>query len=131
MAKAPDNEQRVLEEKLSKALDEAWAKANAALKDSTAGTEGREKQLWAAAEASEYCSLLFSLRHDLEDTDPPVKEKRGVDQVSLVQKAVEALHRVRASRNKPSSESYQDLRKAVYCLRRAYLGKQEKREVSK
>ncbi len=118
--------------KLSKALDEAWEKANVALKEASSVTKGREKQIWAAAEASEYCSLLFSLRHDLEDIDPPVKKNIGLDQLSLVKEAVEALRKVRASRKQPPFlESYRVLRDAVYSLRRAYLGKQQAREVSK
>ncbi len=116
-------ERRILQESLTKALDEAWTKTNAALEQVAKAEEQRERAVWFAAESVEYASLLFSLTNDLEDVDPlpPSNQRKGT--VPLVKESVVALQRVRSaagSRNK--IEDYTNLRLAVHKLRLAYLG---------
>ena len=121
MGEADDQEQQVLEANLNKALEEAWAKANAALEDATRGLEGSAKKIWLAAEAAEYSSLLYSLTYGLEDVDPPPPEKRGLDTLSLVKESVAALGQVRTPGRLKREKAYETLRNAVHSLRTAYL----------
>ncbi len=124
MAKAVE-EEKMLEESLTKALDEAWAKVNQAVKDAKAGREDAEKKIWLAAEATEYCSLLFSITYGLEDWDPAPESTKNMARLALVRESAVALQRVRTSRDRPR-EAYQLLRNAVNYLRTAYLGSRDK-----
>jgi len=66
-------EKKIFEERLDKALDEAWSKVNNAL-DQTASLSGElEMSIRLAAEAVEYSSAMFSLTYGLEDLDPEVR----------------------------------------------------------
>src|SRR5712692_1964859 len=62
-------EQRMLEEKVGKALEEARAKLDAAIDHLSKGGAESEKKVWWAEEAAEYSSLLYSLTYSLEDED--------------------------------------------------------------
>ena len=116
-----EDEQQILLKSLSKALDEAWEKANKALQDIGQDAEGYEKKVWAAAESAEYASLLFSLTYDLEDVDPPPPMKKIPETRDLVRGSVEALRHVRKPRGKQKTEDYKNLRTAVHYLRTAHL----------
>ena len=114
-------EQRMLEEKVSKALEETRTKLDAALDDLSNGGTESEKKVWWAEEAAEYSSLLYSLTYGLEDEDPPVPvRKRNAEPTSLVKESAESLRRATELRGKSSLEGYHNLRTAVYKLRQAH-----------
>ncbi len=131
MGVADDQEQRVLEANLYKALEEAWTKANAALEDATRGLEGSAKKIWLAAEAAEYSSLLYSLTYGLEDADPHPPEMKGQDTFSLVKESVAALSQVRTPDKRKREQAYFTLRNAVHGLRTAYLSSLKNAERSR
>ena len=131
MAEADEQEQRVLEANLNKALEEAWTKANAALEDAARGLEGFAKKIWLAAEAAEYSSLLYSLTYGLEDMDPAPPEMKGKDTLSLVKESVAALSQVRTSNKRKQEQTYSTLRNAVHGLRTAYLSSLKNAERSR
>src|SRR5438552_18951154 len=87
-------EQRMLEEKVGKALDEARTKLDIAMEHLSKGGTDSEKKVWLAEEASEYSSLLYSLTYSLEDEDPPVPERKmNTELIHLVKEASESLRR--------------------------------------
>ena len=114
-------EQRMLEEKVGQALEEARAKLDAALDHlSKEGTDS-VKKVWWAEEAAEYSSLLYSLTYNLEDVDPPAPvRKRNAEPNPLVKESVESLRRATELRGKSPLEGYQYLRTTVYKLRQAH-----------
>jgi hypothetical protein len=119
-------EQRMMEEKAGRALEEARAKLDAALDNLSKDGTDSEKKVWMAEEAAEYSSLLYSLTYGLEDEDPPVPvRKRNAKPISLVKESSESLYRATELRGKSSLEGYRHLRTAVYKLREAHhiLGK--------
>jgi hypothetical protein len=114
-------EQRMLEEKVGNALEEARAKLDTALDYLSKGGTESEKKVWWAEEAAEYSSLLYSLTYGLEDEDPPVPvRKRNAEPIPLVKDSAESLRRATELRAKSSLEGYQYLRSAVYKLREAH-----------
>ena len=114
-------EQRMLEEKVGKALEEARAKLDAALDNLSKGGTGSAKKVWWAEEAAEYSSLLYSLTYGLEDEDPPVPvRKRNAEPIPLVKESSESLGRATELRGKSPLEGYRYLRAAVYKLREAH-----------
>ncbi len=114
-------EQRMLEEKVGKALEEARAKLDAALDNLSKGGTESVKKAWLAEEAAEYSSLLYSLTYGFEDEDPPVPvRKRNAEPTSLVKESAESLRRATELRGKSSLEGYHNLRTAVYKLRQAH-----------
>jgi len=114
-------EQRMLEEKVGKALEEARAKLDAALDNLSKGGTGSAKKVWWAEEAAEYSSLLYSLTYGLEDEDPPVPvRKRNAESIPLVKESSESLRRATELRGKSPLEGYRYLRTAVYKLREAH-----------
>ncbi len=114
-------EQRMLEEKVGKALEEARAKLDGALDHLPKGGTESVKKVWWAEEAAEYSSLLYSLTYGLEDEDPPVPvRKRNADPIPLIKESEESLRRATELRGKSSLEGYQYLRTAVYKLREAH-----------
>lgn len=114
-------EQRMLEEKVGKALEEARTKLDTALHNLSNGGTDSEKRVWLAEEASEYSSLLYSLTYGLEDEDPPVPvRKRNAEPLPLVKESAESLRQATELRDKSSLEGYQYLRTAVYKLREAH-----------
>src|SRR4029077_6859473 len=100
-------EQRMLEEKVSKALEEARTKLDAALDLlPNAGAE-TVKKAWLAEKAAEYSSLLYSLTYGFEDEDPPVPvRKRNAEPIPLVKESSELLRRATELRGKSSLEVY-------------------------
>lgn len=121
MAEQDSQEQQLLEEKLHLALEEALAKASAALEEVAKKREGYGKKVWLAAEAAEYSSLLYSLTYGLEDLDPPLRVTKGRDMLSLVKDSVEALTLIRTGKREEHKETYAKLRNAAHSLRSAYL----------
>ena len=114
-------EQRMLEEKVGKALEEARTKLDLAMDNLSKGGTDSEKKVWLAEEASEYSSLLYSLTYGLEDEDPPVPvRKRNAEPTSLVHESSESLQRATELRSRSPLEGYQYLRTAVYKLRQAH-----------
>src|SRR5947208_16436746 len=114
-------EQRMLEEKVCKALDEARTKLDIAMEHLSQGGADSEKKVWLAEEASEYSSLLYSLTYGLEDEDPPVPvRKRNAEPIPLVKQSSESLRRATGLRGKSPLEGYRYLRTAVYKLRQAH-----------
>ncbi len=114
-------ENRILEEHLKKALDEAQTKTNNALQQSGTSYKDREMAVWLAMESVEYTSFLFSLTNDLEDIDPRPPPTKGKDISSLVKESVHLLEQVRASSGKEKLADYTHLRDAVHNLRTAFL----------
>ncbi len=114
-------EQRMLEEKVSKALEEARTKLDAALDHLSNGGTEPEKKVWWAEEAAEYSSLLYSLTYGFEDEDPPAPvRKRNAEPIPLVKESSELLRHATELRGKSSLEGYQYLRTTVYKLRQAH-----------
>jgi len=114
-------EQRMLEEKVGKALEEARAKLDVALDYLSRGGSDSEKKVWWAEEAAEYSSLLYSLTYGLEDEDPPVPvRKRNAEPIPLVKESDESLRRATELRGKSPLEGYRYLRTTVYKLREAH-----------
>ena len=114
-------EQRLLEERVGKALEVARTKLDLAMDNLSKGGTDSEKKVWLAEEASEYSSLLYSLTYGLEDEDPPVPvRKRNAEPTSLVHESSESLLRATELRGKSPLEGYQYLRTAVYKLRQAH-----------
>jgi hypothetical protein len=114
-------EQRMLEEKVEKALEEARVKLDAALDHLSRGGAESVKKVWWAEEAAEYSSLLYSLTYSLEDEDPPVPvRKRNAEPIPLVKESSESLQYATELRGKSPLEGYRYLRTAVYKLREAH-----------
>lgn len=121
MSETESDEQAILEKNLREALEEAYSKTNIAISESSNRGEDFVKKVWAASEAVEYSSLLFSLTYDLQDYDPEVKRRRGVDPVSLVEDSLQPLKLAMDTRKQSSRRAYESLRTAAYYLRTAYL----------
>jgi hypothetical protein len=120
------DEKRVFEQKLDKALDEAWEKVNKAVDQLSAASGDLEMSIRLAAESAEYSSALFSLTYGLEDLDPEVKIKRNTDSSVLVKDSLEALRKARDLRHNSTAEAYTSLRTAADFLKRAYLDRVKK-----
>ncbi len=126
MSQTEAEDRKIFEEKLEKALNEAWAKVNDALDKSTKRTEQQEMSIRLAAEAVEYSSALFSLTYGLEDLDPQVKVGKNLDPARLVKDSLEALRRARELRRQSALEAYTSLRTAADYLKTAYLDQVKK-----
>ena len=114
---------RRFEEKLVKALDEAWSKLLTALDQGTGDSKEATMSIWLAAEAAEYASFLFNATYGLDDLDPIVKIKRGSDPIVLMKESFESLRIAREIREKSPPEAYAELRYAADRLKAAYLRK--------
>ena len=122
MAETLSEEQKVMEDRLGKALEEAWSKANLALEGQEEESDGFETRVRFAAEALEYSSALFSLAYGLEDFDPEVKiDKKNVDSKALVKQSVGELRKAMELRKSSTTEAYSSLRAAADHLKIAYL----------
>jgi hypothetical protein len=114
-------EQRVLNESLKKALEEAWAKANNALEEVSRESDGYERSVWSAMESADYASLLFSLTNKLEDSHPRPSLSKNRATLPLVKESVSALQKVMAPGRRDLLDDYTNLRKAVQNLQLAHL----------
>lgn len=114
-------DRQILEEKLDKALDEAWSKVNIALDQVAKGTKESQMSVWSAAEATEFASLLFNLSNGLSDFDPPVDIKKKENPPTLIQNSVDALRKAREKRHESVREAYTNIRTAADSLKTAYV----------
>jgi hypothetical protein len=117
----PREEQRLLDESLKKALDEAWAKANAALEEVSRESDGYERSVWMAMESADYASLLFSLTNNVEDARPHPAASKNKATLALVKESVAAFGKLIAPGKRDKMEDYSNLRKAVQNLQQAHL----------
>lgn len=119
------SEQEVLEGKLEKALAEAETKTSKALDSVTNKTEEAEKDIWAAAEAAEYASLVYVLTHSLDDSPVTTTRKDDEETLTIVRDASQNLKRVQRVRKQPDKDSllegYKILRGTTDSLRNTYL----------
>ena len=121
-----DEDRQLLEERLDRALDEAWSKVNEAVDQVTKPGGDPSMSIWHAAEAVEYASLLFNLAHGLDDLDPEVKIGRSEDPTVLVKKSRESLRRARELRQVSTVEAYTNIRVAADTLKTAFLDRVKK-----
>jgi hypothetical protein len=122
----PPVEQKALESKLEKALDEAWSKVNIALEKTSKPSTNLAMEIWFAAEALEYSSLLFNLTYGLEDLKPLVKLRKDEAASVLVKDSLEFLRRAREERQKSAASAYVNLRTAADYLKAAHLAQLKK-----
>ena len=126
MSKGSLFEQKSLESKLEKALDEAWSKVSIALDKVTKPSASYAMEIWLAAEALEYSSLLFNLTYGLEDLKPVVKHRKHESAVVLIKDSIELLKRAREGRHKSAADAYVNLRTAADYLKTAHLDQVKK-----
>ena len=126
MSKGSPVEQKSLESKLEKALDEAWSTAIIALDKASKSSIGFAMEIWLAAEALEYSSLLFNLTYGLEDLKPVVKRRKQESAVVLIKDSIELLKRAREGRHESASDAYVNLRTAADYLKTAHLDQVKK-----
>ena len=126
MSDRPIAEQKALESKLEKALDDAWSKVNIALEKASKPSTNLAMEIWFAAEALEYSSLLFNLTYGLEDLKPPVKPRKDEAASVLVKDSLELLRRAYEGRQKSATDAYVNLRTAADYLKTAHLDQVKK-----
>ena len=126
MSKTSPVEQKLLESKLEKALDEAWSKINDALDKACKPSANFTMEIWFAAEALEYSSLLFNLAYGLEDLKPTVKPRKHDSAKVLIKDSMDLLKRAREGRHKSSADAYVNLRTAADYLKTAHLDQVKK-----
>jgi hypothetical protein len=114
-------EEQSLKPKLEKALDDAWSKVNTALDKTSKSSTDVGMRIWFAAEAVEYCSLLFNLTYGLENVKPNVKPRKGEVALVLLKDSIELLKRAREGRQRSATDAYIDLRTAADYLKAAHL----------
>ena len=126
MSERPPAEQKALESKLKKALDDAWSKVNIALEKASKPSTNLAMEIWFAAEALEYSSLLFNLTYGLEDLKPTVKPRKAEHASLLIKDSLELLRRAREERQKSATDAYVNLRTAADYLKTAHLDQVKK-----
>ena len=119
-------EQKLLESKLEKALDEAWSKVNIALDNAPNPSASFAMEVWLAAEALEYSCLLFNLAYGLEDLKPPVKPRKHEAAIVLIKGSMDLLKRTRQGRHKSAADAYINVRTAADYLKTAHLDQVKK-----
>ena len=119
-------ERKALESKLEKALDDAWSKVNLALEKASKPSTNLSMEIWFAAEALEYSSLLFNLTYGLDDLKPPVKPRKAETASALIKDSLELLRRAREERQKSTTDAYVNLRTAADYLKTAHLDQVKK-----
>ena len=126
MPKTSPVEQKSLESKLEKALDDAWSKVNIALDNASEPSATFPMKIWFAAEALEYSSLLLNLTYGLEDLKPAVKPPKHETAVVLIKDSMNLLKRAREGRHKSATDAYVNLRTAADYLKTAHLDQVKK-----
>lgn len=121
MSKTSPVEQKLLESKLEKALDDAWSKVDSVLWNASKPSTNFAMELWFAAEALEYSSLLFNLAYGLEDLRPAIKPRKHEEALVLIKDSMELLKRTREGRQKSAADAYANLRTAADYLKTAHL----------
>ena len=126
MSKTPPVEQKSLESKLEKALDDAWSKVNIALDNASKPSANFPMEIWFAAEALEYSSLLFNLTYGLEDLNPAVKPPKHETARVLIKDSMNLLKQAREGTHKSAADAYVHLRTAADYLKTAHLDQVKK-----
>jgi len=126
LSKRPPTEQKSLEARLERALDDAWSKVNIALDGATSPSSKFAMEIWLAAEALEYSSLLFNLTYGLEDLKPAVKPRKHEATVVLIKDSMDLLNRAREGRQRSATDAYVNLRTAADYLKTAHLDQVKK-----
>lgn len=118
-------EQEVLEGNLDKALADAEFKIQKAIESLSVNSQGNEKDVWAAAEACEYSSLVYSLAHNLEDQAVSPSKVESPEPLATMMEARQSLDRIRTLRKDGEKDSilegYRTLRETADKLRISYL----------
>jgi hypothetical protein len=126
LAKKSPVEQKLLESKLEKALDDAWSKVYVALGKTSDSSTDFALEIWLAAEALEYSSLLFNLAYGLDDLKPAVKPRKHEAALVLVKDSMDLLKRAREGRQESATDAYINLRTAADYLKTAHLDQVKK-----
>jgi hypothetical protein len=126
LSKTCPGERKSLESKLEKALDDAWSKVNIALDKVSKPSANFAMELWFAAEALEYSSLLFNLAYGLEDLKSAVKPRKHEEAIVLVKDSMGLLKLAREERQKSAADAYVNLRTAADYLKAAHLDQVKK-----
>ena len=126
MSERSTAEEESLESRLEKALEDAWSKVNIALDRTSRSSADVALEIWFAAEALEYSSLLFNLTYGLEDVKPAVKLRKGEVALVLVKDSMELLKQVREGRQRSAKDAYVNLRTAADYLKVAHLDQVKK-----
>ncbi|HEX9196629.1 MAG TPA: hypothetical protein VF906_02425 [Candidatus Bathyarchaeia archaeon] len=126
MSERSTAEEESLESRLEKALEDAWSKVNIALDRTSRSSADVALEIWFAAEALEYSSLLFNLTYGLEDVKPAVKLRKGEAALVLVKDSMELLKQVREGRRWSVPDAYVTLRTAADYLKVAHLDQVKK-----
>jgi len=121
LSKRSSVEKEFLESKLEKALDDAWSKVNIALDKTSKSSADVALEIWFAAEALEYSSLLFNLTYGLEDVKPTTKPRKGEAALVLIKDSMVLLKQVREGRQRSTTDAYVNLRTAADYLKTAHL----------
>jgi hypothetical protein len=121
LSKRSPVEQKLLASKLEEALDDAWSKVNIALDKASEPSANFAMEIWFAAEALEYSSLLFNLAYGLEHLKPTVKPRKREAAIVLVKDSMDLLKRAREGRQKSAADAYANLRTAADYLKTAHL----------
>ena len=126
MSERSTAEEESLESRLEKALEDAWSKVNIALDRTSRSSADVALEIWFAAEALEYSSLLFNLTYGLEDVKHAVKLRKGEAALVLVKDSMELLKQVREGRRWSVPDAYVNLRTAADYLKVAHLDQVKK-----
>ena len=126
MSKKSPTGQKLLESKLENALDDAWSKVSIALDKASKPPPDLAMEIWFAAEALEYSSLLFNLAYGLEDLAPAVKPRKHEAAAVLVKDSMDLLKRARQGLQKSPADAYVNLRTAADYLKTAHLDQVKK-----
>jgi hypothetical protein len=126
LSERPPIEQKLLEARLEKALDDAWSKVSIALDNASKPSANFPMEIWFAAEALEYSSLLFNLTYGLEDLKPAVKPPKHETAVVLIKDSMNLLKQAREGRHKSATDAYVNLRTAADYLETAHLDQVKK-----
>src|SRR5438128_10552360 len=109
-----------MESKLEKALEDAWSKVNIALDKTSRSSADVAIEIWFAAEALEYSSLLFNLTYAVEDLKPTIKPRKGEAALVLVKHSMELLKPARGGRQVSAAGAYVELKTAADFLKSAH-----------
>ena len=121
MTTRPPAEPKLLDSRLEKALDDAFSKVNIAHDRVSKPSANFVMEVWLAAEALEYSSLLFNLTYGLEDLKPVVKSRKHESAIILIKDSMDLLKRTREGRHKSAADAYVNLRTAADYLKTAHL----------
>ena len=126
MSKTYSVEQKLLESRLEKALDDAWLKVNIAQDKASKPSTSFAMEVWLAAEALEYGSLLFNLAYGLEDLRPAVKPRKHEAAIVLIKDSMNLLKLALERRHNSAEDAYVNLRTAADYLKIAHLDQVKK-----